>query len=53
MEKVGKMVNPGYLCLKQPLPGMARDVTGMRKKKFREIYFNFKEYGMQNDIIIM
>ena len=38
-----QMTNPGYLCLKQPLPGMARSIVELTKGKgyFKETYFTY------------
>ena len=40
------MCEPGYLCLKQPLPGMARYDDEECKKNFKDTYYNYEKYGM-------
>ena len=42
----GTMSEPGYLCLKQPLPGMARFNDDESKKSFKDTYYNYEKYGM-------
>lgn len=35
------MIDPGFLCIKETLPGMGRDVTEICKKTFSEMYFKY------------
>ena len=35
------MEDPGYLCLKKPLPGMGRSLTDISKKDFGTTYFKY------------
>ena len=42
--------SPGYLCLKQPLPGMARfNDDEESKKSFKDTYYNDEKYGRNDD----
>ena len=47
------MTEPGYLCIKQPLPGMGRGVTETCKKTFEEIYFKYKGKHESGLIVII
>lgn len=43
--KVDDMVDPGFLCIKETLPGMGRGVTEICTKAFSEMYFKYPGYG--------